>query len=138
MTRPQSTVILFPASRVNVFIDYQHISSSLASFLHDRFTTEQHGQYMEKKYHWTPTTRSLIAWNIHHRTLNNQPSKQHQQVLKYIYEWLPTGREVHRHDKTEDHKCPHCYTVYECKPASTPMSEHHKSVSKTTFLDSYT
>ena len=50
MTRPQNTVILFPASRVNIFIDYQHISSALDSFLHDRFTAEQHGQYMEQKY----------------------------------------------------------------------------------------
>jgi hypothetical protein len=57
--------------------------------------------------------RQLIAWDIHHQTLNKQPIKQHQQLINYIYDWLPTGHVVHQHDRNEDHHCPHCRTVFE-------------------------
>jgi hypothetical protein len=89
------------------------ISAALNTRLHDSLTQTDYWTYLEQKFHWTPTTRKLIAWDVYHRLLNSQPHKQHQQLLKYVIDWLPTGHEVHRHDSLEDHRCPHCLTVQE-------------------------
>ena len=113
MTQPAAKVIPFPASVVNVYIQQQLISSSLNTLLHAAYTSDGYWTYLEEKYHWSPTTRRLIAWDLYHKLLNNQPHKQHQQLIKYSVDWLPTGHEVHRHNPLEEHRCPHCQTVFE-------------------------
>jgi hypothetical protein len=70
-------------------------------------------KHLQEKFHWTPTTWKLIAWDICHKHLNNQPNKQHQQLIKHSVEWLPTGHEARRHNPLEDHRCPHCLTINE-------------------------
>ena len=116
MHKPAHRVVIFPASRANIFIKGQHISAALNSFLHLQFTTSAYWEYLETKFGWTPTTRKLIAWQVYHTSLRKQTTKRHQQLIKYMIEWLPTGYIVNRHDSTEDHRCPHCLTVYEKKP----------------------
>jgi hypothetical protein len=113
MHTPANTVVPFPASRVNVYITHQHISSALNSLFHQQFTANKYWQYLEHKFSWTPTTHKLIDWKIYHNMFHKQTTKRHQQLLKYSVEWLPTGYIVHRNDSTEDHRCPHCRTVYE-------------------------
>jgi hypothetical protein len=91
MNKPARTVIPFPASRVNIYIKHQHISSGLNSFLHQQFTEHKYWQYLENKFNWTTTTHKLIDWKTYHHMLNKQATKRHQQILKHAVEWLPTG-----------------------------------------------
>jgi hypothetical protein len=113
MQGPASSVVPFPASIVNTCIQHQLMHSSLNSLLHEELTQADYWTYLEEKFHWTTTTRQLIDWNLYHKLLNNQPHKHHQQLIKYSVEWLPTGYEVHRNNVLEEHRCPHCKTVFE-------------------------
>ena len=113
MRQPAHTVIPFPASTVNIYIRNQVITSSLNTRLHEELTCADYWDYLESKYNWTTATRKLIAWEIFHKLLSRQLNKPHQQLLKYSIDWLPTGHEVHRHNPLEEHRCPHCKTVYE-------------------------
>jgi hypothetical protein len=113
MQQPANTVINFPAFHTNIYVQHQHLSSSIDSVLHACSTQTECWRYLKTKYWWTTQTHQLIAWDIHHQMLNKQPIKQHQQLIKYVYDWLPTGQVVHRHDRNEDHRCPHCRTVFE-------------------------
>ena len=113
MSGPVNHVIVFPASRVNVYLLGQHISSFLDRYLHASYTHSRFWKYVDKKYGWTVHTRKLISWEILFATLKRQTTMKHKQVLKYIYGWLPTGHEVHRANHLEDHRCPHCRTVHE-------------------------
>jgi hypothetical protein len=115
MQQPATKVIHFPACSTHIYVHQQHRSSAIDPILHESYTNSDYWAYLESKYQWTEPTRRLIAWEIHHHTLNQQPIKQHQQLIKYIYDWLPTGQVVHRNDHNEDHRCPHCRTVYEKK-----------------------
>jgi hypothetical protein len=103
----------FPASRVNVYLNGQHISSSLNRFLHKAYTLKRFWEYVDKKFQCTMTTRQLISWDVLFSTLKKQTTLKHQQLLKCIYGWLPTGYKVHQHNHLEDHRCPHCRTVHE-------------------------
>ena len=141
MTKPDLHVILFNASLVNVYVHQQLINSALNPTLHEAYTRDGYWEYLDDKFHWTPTTRKLIAWPIYHKLLNNQPHKQHQQLIKYSVDWLPTGHEVHRNNPLEDHRCPHCKTVFEknahllrCPhPDRTALREQFLSVTLNNF-----
>jgi hypothetical protein len=113
MNEPASHVIPFPASPVGVYIQHQLITASLDTRMHEMFTIADYWVYLQDKYHWTEPTRKLIAWAPFHMMLKKQPALQHQQLMKYTNGWLPTGHYVHRHDKHEEHRCPHCRTVHE-------------------------
>jgi hypothetical protein len=113
MTKPASHVILFIAVPVNVYVQQQLINSSLDSILHEAFTRDGYWAYLETKFQWSPTTRKLIAWTLFYTILNIQPHKQHQQLIKYSVDWLPTGYEVYHHNPLEEHRCPHCKTIFE-------------------------
>jgi hypothetical protein len=81
--------------------------------IHSYFSSSIAHQYIG-----TTATNQLIPKlispaRIAHHLLNNQPHKQHQQLIKYSCDWLPTGHEVHQHNPLEDHRCPHCKTVFE-------------------------
>jgi hypothetical protein len=142
MNEPASQVILFPASPVSVYIQYQLISSSLDTRLHEMFTIDDYWVYLQDKYHWTEPTRKLIAWELFHKMLKKQPALQHKQLMKYVNSWLPTGHYNHRHDKLEDHRCPHCYTVHEkdqhllrCPhPSREAKRQHFLTVSLNNFF----
>jgi hypothetical protein len=45
--------------------------------------------------------------------LNKQTHQQHKKLMKYTSDWLPTGKMVHHNDPMEEHRRPHCFTVYE-------------------------
>jgi hypothetical protein len=113
MRQPASHVIPFPASIMTVSIRHQQINSALNARLHEEFTREGYWLHLENKFHWTLTTRNLIAWDLFHTLLNNQLHRPHQQLIKHSVGWLPTGSEVHRHNPLEEHRCPHCKTVFE-------------------------
>jgi hypothetical protein len=113
MTQPASVVVTFSTSRITVYVNRQLISTALNHTLHHEYTNTQYWKHLEKKFNWTQHTRCLIDWGIFHAELSRRPPKQQQQLIKYTCTWLPTGHEVHRHDPTEDHRCPHCKTVHE-------------------------
>jgi hypothetical protein len=113
MQAPATKVIPFPTSSINIYIQHQMISSSLPTRLHEQFSNNDYWEYLETKYKWTKATRQSIAWDLYHQRLNQHTTKQHQQLMKYTNGWLLTGHYVHRHDNTEDHRCPHCFTVQE-------------------------
>jgi hypothetical protein len=100
---PATHVIPFPASVANVHVRQQLISSSLNTLLHAERTRTGCWKHSQEKFNWTPTTRKLIAWDICHKHLNDQPNKQHQQLIKHSVEWLPTGYKTHQHNPLEDH-----------------------------------
>jgi hypothetical protein len=129
MRQPASHVIPFPASIVNVSVGKQQINSALNTLLHEELTREGCWQCLESKFHWTPTTRKLIAWDLFRKLPNNQHHKPHQQLIKRSVGWLPTGCEVHRHDSLEEHRCPHCKTEPE-KNAHLLRCPHPDRVSK--------
>jgi ribonuclease HI len=72
MTKPAARVILFPASRANVYIQQQYICSSLPKILHASFTSDEYWKYMDEKFNWTKATRKLVAWDEYHQMLNKQ------------------------------------------------------------------
>jgi hypothetical protein len=112
MTAPATHVIPFPTSQVNIYLQQQLISSSLNQRLHALFTLNIYWQYLEAKHNWgTRSTHKHMVWYTYHKTLHQQPAQQHRQLMKYMNGWLPTGHYVHHHDKTEEHRCPHCRTV---------------------------
>jgi hypothetical protein len=113
MTEPAIHVIPFPACPAGIYIQHQLISSSLETRLHEMFAIPDYWVYLQDKYNWTEPTRKLIAWEPYHAMLKKQPTKRHQQLMKYTNGWLPTGYYCNRNNKLEDHRCPHCLTVYE-------------------------
>jgi hypothetical protein len=113
MKKPASHIITFPASQVNVYIQQQHISSSMNTIFHEMYSGADYWEYLERKFEWTTQTRKLVEWDTYHKALRKQTTKQHQQLMKYVNEWLPTGKTIHRNDAAEDHRCPHYHTVYE-------------------------
>jgi hypothetical protein len=140
-TGPASHVLPFSASMVNVCVNKQLISSKLDMLLHAMHTNEDCWTCLKTKFHWTPTTRKLIAWPLCHKLPNDQPNKQRQQLINHSVEWLPTGHEVHRHNHLEDHRCPHCNTVHERNahllrrphPAQAAQREQFLSVTLNNF-----
>jgi hypothetical protein len=106
MKKPTSKVILFPTSQANIYIQQYHISSSLHSILHDRFTSHEYWTYLDSKFNWTEVDHKLIVWDTYHKMLHKQTSQHHKQLMEYTSDWLPTGQVVHRNSPTEGHRCP--------------------------------
>jgi hypothetical protein len=113
-TQPADMVIHFSTSVADIYIRNQHISASPSRRYSPTSTIPtDYWAYIETKFQWTTQTRKLIEWDMYHTTLKAQPTLQQKQLLKYISNWLPTGREMHRNDENEDHRCPHCHTIQE-------------------------
>jgi hypothetical protein len=134
MTQPADMVIHFPTSVVNIYIRNQHISASLQTVLANQYNSDNYWAYIETKFQWTTQTRKLIEWDIYHTTLKAQPTLQHKQLLKYISNWLPTGREMHRNDENEDHRCPHCHTIQETNQHILRCPHPERRVKREHFL----
>jgi ribonuclease HI len=50
MLHPVGQVVPFPASRVNIYIDNQHISSSHNRFMHEAYTINRYWQYWKRNF----------------------------------------------------------------------------------------
>ena len=78
MPGPVHNVIVFPASRVNIYLNSQHISSSLDRFLHEAYTRDRFWEYADQKLHWTTQTWKLISWPVLFATFNKKTTLKHQ------------------------------------------------------------
>jgi hypothetical protein len=92
MNQPAHHGIPFPASNMHIYLDNQHISSSLNRFLHEAYMLHIYWQYLEQKFSWSPQTRRMIAWPIFHHTLQQHTQLKHGRAIDKIHLQLATNR----------------------------------------------
>lgn len=104
---PKPIVNPLPSTPCQLEMQGTTITSKFKYHIYNSATTPQLLNYLQRKFHWEPTTITAIDWENFTAVLQKYKDRW-PTIVKHLHNASPTGKIAHRNNKHLAHECPAC------------------------------